>query len=140
MFNPTILALDRLSDVAVLSNGLFAATAYRDNLLILSGRSFKLLEVTQTGTVVSTYDLSGFKSLVDPTNKGGKFEGVTLDDMGNIYLVSDDGDGPNQSYLVKLAFTGAVPEPASWAMMVGGFGLIGGTMRRRRRKLTVAFA
>ncbi len=26
-----------------------------------------------------------------------------------------------------------VPEPASWAMLVGGFGLIGGTLRGRRR-------
>lgn len=26
----------------------------------------------------------------------------------------------------------AVPEPASWAMMIGGFGMIGGTLRRRR--------
>lgn len=28
--------------------------------------------------------------------------------------------------------SGAVPEPASWAMMVGGFGLLGAAMRRRR--------
>lgn len=33
---------------------------------------------------------------------------------------------------------GSVPEPASWAMMVGGFGLAGATMRRR--KTSVAFA
>lgn len=26
---------------------------------------------------------------------------------------------------------GAVPEPASWAMMIAGFGLVGGAMRRR---------
>ena len=26
----------------------------------------------------------------------------------------------------------AAPEPASWAMMLGGFGLVGGAMRRRR--------
>jgi len=26
----------------------------------------------------------------------------------------------------------SVPEPASWAMMVGGFGMMGGAMRRRR--------
>jgi hypothetical protein len=32
----------------------------------------------------------------------------------------------------------AVPEPASWAMMVGGFGLIGAAMRRRR--VSVRFA
>ena len=32
----------------------------------------------------------------------------------------------------------AVPEPASWAMMLGGFGLIGGAMRRRRIQLRFA--
>jgi hypothetical protein len=35
--------------------------------------------------------------------------------------------------------TGAVPEPASWAMMLGGFGLVGGAMRSRR-KAAVSFA
>ena len=34
--------------------------------------------------------------------------------------------------------SGAVPEPATWAMMIGGFGLIGGTMRRRRATLHLA--
>jgi hypothetical protein len=28
--------------------------------------------------------------------------------------------------------TGAIPEPSSWAMLIAGFGLIGGTLRRRR--------
>ncbi|ODT89770.1 PEPxxWA-CTERM sorting domain-containing protein [Phenylobacterium sp. SCN 70-31] len=28
--------------------------------------------------------------------------------------------------------TGAVPEPATWAMMIGGFGLAGAVLRRRR--------
>jgi uncharacterized protein YjiK len=135
LFNPASLGLDRLSDIAVLSNGVFGATAFGDNLLILSGRSFKLLEVTQTGSVVSSYDLSSFRSLVDPANEGGKFEGMTLDESGNIYLVSDDGDGSNQSYLVKIAYTGAVPEPTTWTMMILGFGLIGSSMRRRQKAL-----
>lgn len=138
LFDPSVLGLDRLSDIAVLSNGGFGGTAFGDNLLILSGRSFKILEVTQSGSVVGSYDLSSFRSLVDPANEGGKFEGLTLDDWGNIYLVSDDGDGPNQSYLLKLGFNGAVPEPATWAVMVAGFGMIGGAMRRRR-KAAVAF-
>jgi hypothetical protein len=36
-----------------------------------------------------------------------------------------------------LGTTAAVPEPASWAMMIGGFGLLGAAARRRT---TVAFA
>lgn len=38
------------------------------------------------------------------------------------------------------AATAAVPEPASWAMMIAGFGMIGGAARYRRRRTTVAYA
>ena len=34
--------------------------------------------------------------------------------------------------------TGSVPEPASWALMLGGFGLTGMAMRRRTRKTSLA--
>lgn len=34
---------------------------------------------------------------------------------------------------------GAVPEPASWAMMVGGFGLMGLGLRNQRRNVAVRF-
>ena len=34
---------------------------------------------------------------------------------------------------------GAVPEPAAWAMMIAGFGLVGAAMRRRT-KVTVSYA
>ena len=35
----------------------------------------------------------------------------------------------------------AVPEPAAWAMMIGGFGLVGGALRRRRQaNVSVSFA
>ncbi|NJC09317.1 PEPxxWA-CTERM sorting domain-containing protein [Polymorphobacter fuscus] len=37
--------------------------------------------------------------------------------------------GPGE---IVLASAGAVPEPAAWAMMIAGFGLVGGTMRQRR--------
>lgn len=50
--------------------------------------------------------------------------------------------GDNRLGLVTLGganATGAVPEPATWAMMIAGFGMVGGTMRRRARR-TVAFA
>jgi hypothetical protein len=43
---------------------------------------------------------------------------------------------PTETGLVNASGTfaaAAVPEPASWALMLGGFGLIGGAMRARRR-------
>jgi len=33
---------------------------------------------------------------------------------------------------VSATLVGGVPEPATWTMMIGGFGLIGGALRRRR--------
>lgn len=35
---------------------------------------------------------------------------------------------------------GAVPEPASWALMIVGFGMVGGAMRRRNVRTSVSFA
>ena len=36
--------------------------------------------------------------------------------------------------------TSAVPEPATWAMLIGGFGLIGGAMRYRPGKAQLSYA
>ncbi len=36
-------------------------------------------------------------------------------------------------------FAGAVPEPATWAQMIAGFGLLGAFMRRRKTKVAVSF-
>jgi hypothetical protein len=33
-----------------------------------------------------------------------------------------------------------VPEPTTWAMMIGGIGMVGGAMRRRRVSTKVSFA
>lgn len=141
LFDASKLNVLSLQDIAVLSNSGFAGST-ANNLLILSGASDQILEVSQTGDVLSIFSLSSFKSLIDSTNAGGKFEGITLDGAGNIYLVSDDGDGLNQSYLVKLKYNApAVAEPETWAMMIAGFGLAGAGLRgKRRRRVALHFA
>ncbi len=40
--------------------------------------------------------------------------------------------------LTISALGGAVPEPASWALMIGGFALAGGTLRRRNAAVSFA--
>lgn len=41
-------------------------------------------------------------------------------------------NGSSGWVLYQTGGAGAVPEPATWAMMIAGFGLVGATMRRRR--------
>ena len=36
----------------------------------------------------------------------------------------------------NFSITGPVPEPATWALMIAGFGLVGFAMRRRQNKIT----
>ncbi|CAM3031290.1 PEP-CTERM sorting domain-containing protein [Sphingomonas antarctica] len=53
--------------------------------------------------------------------------------------------GNGNDYAGNFRFTnvvtpGAVPEPASWALMLGGFGLMGAGVRRRRPQVTVTYA
>jgi hypothetical protein len=40
----------------------------------------------------------------------------------------------------SASFNLAVPEPATWAMMIAGFGMVGAGMRRRVRSTKIAFA
>lgn len=58
---------------------------------------------------------------------------LTASNIGSI--VWSNGEGTSRSWtqaLSSLSYTsGAVPEPTSWVLMIGGFGLIGGAMRRR---------
>ena len=51
---------------------------------------------------------------------------------GDIFFQAPGSDFSFYNPTVSLAV--AVPEPATWAMMIGGFGLAGGAMRRRQRQ------
>lgn len=45
----------------------------------------------------------------------------------------------NPNFAIDTAtFAASVPEPANWAMLITGFGLIGATLRHRRRRPTTA--
>ncbi|MEL6737897.1 MAG: PEPxxWA-CTERM sorting domain-containing protein [Pseudomonadota bacterium] len=73
-------------------------------------------------------DMFSFVRLTDDTNEGqqsGPTVGSDIDAVGAISTIS-----------------AAIPEPATWMMLVLGFGLIGGTMRaaKRRQKVGVSYA
>lgn len=63
-----------------------------------------------------TLTVDGNLSYIDPN--------FCCEDFSHAFV----GVGGTVTYLL-----GPVPEPASWAMMVSGFGLVGGAMRSRRK-------
>lgn len=76
----------------------------------------------------------------DPTLAGWNVVGVSVGHGGgagagyrafadNVTLTTKSG---TTTYNFELASTGAVPEPATWGMMILGFGVVGYALRRRR--------
>ena len=59
---------------------------------------------------------------------GGVFECVFF---VNNSIVSTERTGPSGLQTLASAVPAGVPEPASWALMIAGFGLTGAAMRRR---------
>jgi hypothetical protein len=90
-------------------------TALNGNLAANS----KAISGTLTGLNIAVGQTFGFRWM--DVNSGGNDHGLAMDNLS------------------ISATTAAVPEPASWAMMLFGFGLIGSAMRRAKRT-TVAFA
>lgn len=69
----------------------------------------------------------------------GDWSKVSLGLTGIDTLVFNTGANILEFDNVALSGTPGVPEPASWAMMLGGFGLVGGAMRSRKRMSAVSF-
>jgi uncharacterized protein YjiK len=134
VFDPALMGLSTLSDVQTLSPvDALAGSAAADNLLVLSLGSRMLVEVNRQGRVLSSFDLSAVLA-------HNAIEGVTVDEKGTIYLVAEQiQDGSNlpldpnpKSQLIVL--TSAVPEPQTYALMLGGLAALGSLARRRAQR------
>ncbi|MBX3482593.1 PEPxxWA-CTERM sorting domain-containing protein [Phenylobacterium sp.] len=68
-----------------------------------------------------------------PTEDGPGPSGQNGDE-GPSFAQEDGGDRNQQPSDLGPGFSAVVPEPATWALMIGGFGMTG-TMFRRRRAL-----
>jgi hypothetical protein len=83
-------------------------------------------------------NIPGFGSLgmMDPTVAYGQMGRVTsldlaaFDAMG--WNLDYDAYNSGRAFSTKDIYLSAVPEPATWAMMIAGFFMAGGAMRRRR--------
>lgn len=108
-----------------------------------NGQGYLKFVNAYVGGGVSLYD-AGTGELVFALNGPQLYKGPELSPelLTGDYALFDPVTGNNSysAHIESLTTTPAVPEPASWALMIGGFGLAGAAMRVRARKLTFANA
>ena len=97
------------------------------NWALISGNSYWLLQTAEANERYDRY----FAAL--PSNADISITQSGTFAFGISSAVTGNGWGANEYWAgFNDITTGAVPEPASWAMMIAGFGLVGAAARRRR--------
>ncbi len=113
-------ALQTTGDYQILSNDMVNRSVDNNFYVDLTGAGLPAT-VDQPITLALAPGQAVNVSFID-NNGGGDVSAA----IGNLF--------PTQ-LTVSVGAAGAVPEPAMWAMMLAGFGLIGGAMRRRTMAL-----
>jgi len=95
-----------------------------------------------TAEIDYTFDLAGGGTATGSFTIGQGFQSYVFDaDITHaVFTGLSDGYVAVDNVVANFTPPPGVPEPASWALMLGGFGLIGGAMRSSRRKTAVTFA
>jgi hypothetical protein len=131
------------------SDAIVRFTAPTSGLYSLTG-FFETLDTKPNGVVLSLFhnnaSLGALPFLgaaaVAPGTPGGSISinlGLNLVAGDRVdFVVNNGGSYYNDSTGLSATFsTGGVPEPTTWALMIGGFGLAGAALRRRRAAAAV---
>ena len=117
------------ANTELVSLGLVTVPTFTDDASITN------LRFTYNGPRVdlSNQAFTGFSAL-------STFGSVALDGFSGV-SVKTAGLTAGQPVFTQgpVGVPSGVPEPAAWAMMIGGFGLVGSSLRYRRRSTRVAF-
>jgi hypothetical protein len=92
------------------------------------------------GTLAPSNPLDPTSELVFSNGTSGldSFVGLTFQEAGRNYAGTARVDGGGYLRTIEYDAVGGVPEPASWALMIGGFGLAGAALRTRRRQAALS--
>ncbi|SFJ89514.1 PEP-CTERM protein-sorting domain-containing protein [Sphingomonas sp. NFR04] len=129
------LSFEYSLDATSLSNGSWTAFNALDFVSIKngtgSGSSSSVLDGNAAG---NRADISATIGNLSIANGGGFAIRWTDRDVGG----SDHGLAIDDLTLIATLAPSAVPEPAAWAMLIGGFGFAGAALRRRAKKAVFA--
>lgn len=95
------------------------------------------IEFFSNGTGVGEPLGAGKVAAFLPGRVFGQADGTFKYTKDSLFFGFNDGspsDADYDDFVIRIT-SAAVPEPATWTMLIGGFGLVGVSMRRRRREL-----
>ncbi len=146
------------SDNAALGTPLVALTGAGASVVALDrqsgGRDFGFFEVAARGSATFSFDpaqfldrrvtFNGYDEGQTVGSGDTSFTGVPLGGtvnqlQGGCIVVDGNPSSPGEdfcgsaNYTLTYDYTAAVPEPATWALMIAGFATTGIALRRRRR-------
>jgi len=152
------VAFYQCADAACLTTGTLLATTTVTNTYALNGH-FRFVTIAPITLIAGdSYEVAGVSNsdnytwsdpgfatdpsitLLDTSGQTSRWESIGTPDFitgsGILDLVGEDGYwGPNLYFGAASGFTGGVPEPATWAMMLVGFGGLGAALRSRRKSV-----
>lgn len=120
----------------MVADGSLLSVSQYSNLLALIG-------TTYGGDGISTFALPDLRGRTIVGAESTSRSGTSLipgQVLGQSSVTLNVSNLPAHSHALPDAPVAAVPEPATWAMMLIGFGIMGGAMRRRRHKVAVTYA
>ena len=91
LFDPALLNLPDIADVFSLSNLSGLTGLESANLLLLSQEAGRIVNVNRSGAITSSLQIVADPGGLAVADQG--HEGVTMDDDGNLYVVSEAGGG-----------------------------------------------
>ena len=116
LFDPALVGTADFADIFAFSNlADLAGTAEGTHLLVLSQESARIVEVDRAGTIYSSLSIvsapGATTSVVDQSH-----EGVTMDNAGNLYVVSENGGGDANHPQLWVYAPSSVPNTAPTAL------------------------
>ena len=101
------------------------------------------LDNQNVSTLTSLLNGAGFEALGSSSSGVRDLQpGAAGQKVGNIWMVASsfiNQDGRKDSFKfddLSVSYIDPLPEPGSWALMLGGFGMVGFALRRRRTVAT----
>lgn len=127
-------ALDTLSLSESTTPNSYATGFYSSGVTLQQGSKYWVLAVAPTDAPLQRWNSVNYVDAGPHFNFIGTSDCCAQEVTSGIYVPSNSING----YALKVTMAAAVPEPATWTMLIAGFGMIGAAARRRTRALANA--